>query len=56
MNNINSDIDLDNSHNLTYQSYNVNHLETTGDEDSWNDRNQVFKSKQGDTGFYLLIK
>lgn len=51
LNNINSDIDLDNSHNLTYQSYNVNHLETTGDEDSWNDRNQVFKSKQGDTGF-----
>lgn len=51
LNNINSDIDLENSHNLTYQSYNVNHLETTGDEDSWNDRNQVFKSKQGDTGF-----
>ena len=51
LNNINSDIDLDKANNLTYQSYNVNHLETTGDEDSWNDRNQVFKSKQGDTGF-----
>lgn len=51
LNNINSNIDLDKANNLTYQSYNVNHLETTGDEDSWNDRNQVFKSKQGDTGF-----
>ncbi|UXZ08977.1 hypothetical protein F1B95_12830 [Clostridium perfringens] len=51
LNNINSDIDLDKAHNLTYQAYNVSHLEPKKDESKWNDRNEVFKSKQGDIGY-----
>lgn len=51
LNNMNSDIMINKPNNLTYQSYNVNHLGTMDDEDAWNDRNQVFKSKQGNTGY-----
>ncbi|WP_346974878.1 VWA domain-containing protein [Clostridium perfringens] len=46
LNNINSDIDLDNSHNLTYQSYNVDNLQATGNKDLWNNRDIVFAKKQ----------
>ncbi|MDK0571268.1 VWA domain-containing protein [Clostridium perfringens] len=46
LNNINSDIDLENSHNLTYQSYNVDNLQATGDKDLWNNRDIVFAKKQ----------
>ncbi|MDK0919723.1 VWA domain-containing protein [Clostridium perfringens] len=46
LNNINSDIDLENSHNLTYQSYNVDNLQATGDKDLWNNRDIVFSKKQ----------
>ncbi len=51
LNNMNSDIITDKPNNLTYQAYNVNHLETTKDESKWNDRNEVFKSKQGNPGY-----
>ena len=46
LNNINSDIDLDKANNLTYQSYNVDNLATTDDEDKWNNRDIVFSKKQ----------
>ncbi|EOU1477871.1 VWA domain-containing protein [Clostridium perfringens] len=46
LNNINSDIDLDKTNNLTYQSYNVDNLATTDDEDKWNNRDIVFSKKQ----------
>ncbi|XZN28390.1 VWA domain-containing protein [Clostridium perfringens] len=46
LNNINSDIDLENSHNLTYQSYNVDDLQATGDKNLWNNRDIVFAKKQ----------
>ncbi len=46
LNNINSDIDLENSHNLTYQSYNVDDLQATGNKDLWNNRDIVFAKKQ----------
>ena len=46
LNNINSDIDLDKANNLTYQSYNVDNLATTDDEDKWNNRDIVFAKKQ----------
>ncbi|MGG5462957.1 VWA domain-containing protein [Clostridium sp. B9] len=51
LNNMNSDIMLDKPNNLTYQAYNVGHLGTMDNEDSWNDRGQVFKSKQGNPGY-----
>lgn len=46
LNNINSDIDLDKANNLTYQSYNVDKLQATGDKDLWNNRDIVFAKKQ----------
>lgn len=46
LNNINSDIDLDKANNLAYQSYNVDNLATTDDEDKWNNRDIVFSKKQ----------
>ncbi|MEQ6931172.1 VWA domain-containing protein [Clostridium perfringens] len=46
LNNINSDIDLDKANNLTYQSYNVDNLATTDDEDKWNNRDIVFDKKK----------
>ncbi|MDB2060623.1 VWA domain-containing protein [Clostridium perfringens] len=46
LNNINSDIDLDKANNLTYQSYNVDNLQATGDMDKWNNRDIVFAKKQ----------
>ncbi|MDU4074475.1 MAG: VWA domain-containing protein [Clostridium perfringens] len=46
LNNINSDIDLDKANNLTYQSYNVDDLQATGNKDLWNNRDIVFAKKQ----------
>lgn len=46
LNNINSYIDLDKANNLAYQSYNVDNLATTDDEDKWNNRDIVFSKKQ----------
>ncbi|HHQ4327670.1 TPA: VWA domain-containing protein [Clostridium perfringens] len=46
LNNINSDIDLDKANNLTYQSYNVDNLQATGNKDLWNNRDIVFGKKQ----------
>ncbi|MGV1055247.1 VWA domain-containing protein [Clostridium perfringens] len=46
LNNINSDIDLDKANNLTYQSYNVDNLQATGDKNLWNNRDIVFAKKQ----------
>ena len=46
LNNINSDIDLDKANNLTYQSYNVDDLQATGNKDLWNNREIVFAKKQ----------
>ncbi|MDK0695164.1 VWA domain-containing protein [Clostridium perfringens] len=46
LNNINSDIDLDKANNLTYQSYNVDNLQATGNKDLWNNRDIVFAKKQ----------
>lgn len=46
LNNINSDIDLDKANNLTYQSYNVDDLQATGDKNLWNNRDIVFAKKQ----------
>lgn len=46
LNNINSDIDLDKANNLTYQSYNVDNLQATGNKDLWNNRDIVFSKKQ----------
>ncbi|MGM8251088.1 VWA domain-containing protein [Clostridium perfringens] len=51
LNNMNSDIIMGKPNNLTYQAYNVSHLEPKKDESKWNDRNEVFKSKQGDIGY-----
>ncbi|KXA05559.1 VWA domain-containing protein [Clostridium perfringens] len=51
LNNMNSDIIMDKPNNLTYQAYNVSHLEPKKNESKWNDRNEVFKSKQGDIGY-----
>ena len=46
LNNINSDIDLDKTNNLTYQSYNVDDLQATGNKELWNNRDIVFAKKQ----------
>lgn len=41
---INADIDLDNPNNLTFRSYDVNHLPTLSGNSQWSDPNLVFKN------------
>ncbi|HHD2751967.1 TPA: PA14 domain-containing protein [Clostridium perfringens] len=41
---INADIDYDNPNNLTFRSYDVNHLPTLSGNSQWSDPNLVFKN------------
>lgn len=41
---INEDVDVEKSGNLTQRSYNVSHLGTISDEAKWNNREEVFKN------------
>lgn len=43
-NRINADIDYDNPNNLTFRSYDVNHLPTLSGNSQWSDPNLVFKN------------
>ena len=43
-NSINADIDYDNPNNLTFRSYDVNHLPTLSGNSQWSDPNLVFKN------------
>ena len=43
-NSINADIDYDNPNNLTFRSYDVNHLPTLSGNSQWSDHNLVFKN------------
>lgn len=45
---INADIDYENPNNLTFRSYDVNHLPTLSGNSQWSDPNLVFKNPSSD--------